>query len=58
MAINLSLFGVFYLAAVILLHMGCEPLWRIAELLGDMVPSRRVHQGRTVVVGPASANGV
>jgi len=57
-AVNASLFGGFYLAAVILLHMGCEPLWRIAELLGEMVPSRRVHQSRAVVVSPAAADGV
>jgi PST family polysaccharide transporter len=66
-AVNTSLFGVFYLAAVILLHKGCEPLWRIAELLREMVPSSRVHQGRAVVVAasrgerlatPAAADGV
>jgi PST family polysaccharide transporter len=57
-AVKASLFGVFYLAGVILLHMGCEPLRRIAELLEDMIPSRRVHQGPAVIVGPASADGV
>jgi peptidoglycan biosynthesis protein MviN/MurJ (putative lipid II flippase) len=67
MTVNASLFGVFYVAAVILLHKGCEPLWRVAELLGEMVPSRRVHQGRAVVVvashgerlaTPTAADGV
>lgn len=58
MAVNASLLGLFYLAAVVLLHMGCEPLWQIAELLGDLVPFRRVQQGRGVVVSPATADGV
>jgi hypothetical protein len=57
-AVNASLFAVFYLAAVILLHMSCEPLRRIAELLGDMVPPRRVHQAPAVIVGATAADGV
>jgi O-antigen/teichoic acid export membrane protein len=67
MAVNASLFGMFYLTAVILLHRGCEPLWRFAELLRDMAPSTRVHPDRPAVLaarhaeqlaGPAPASGV
>ena len=65
--LTISLFGMFYLTAVILLHRGCEPLWRFAELLRDMVPSTRVHPEQPAVLaarhaehlaGPAPANGV
>jgi hypothetical protein len=33
-----SLFTALYLGAVILLHGGCDPLYRFAKLLPDMVP--------------------
>ena len=36
------LFIVLYLAAVILLHQGCEPLYQVARLLRDMVLYRRL----------------
>jgi O-antigen/teichoic acid export membrane protein len=57
MAVNASLFGLFYLAAVILLHRGCEPLRRITELLRDIVPSRR-YPSADPLAGVASAEGM
>jgi len=34
------LFGILYLAAVVLLHQGCAPLYQVAGLLREMAPSR------------------
>lgn len=36
------LFGTLYLAAVILLHRGCGPLYQFARVLREMIPQRRL----------------
>ena len=49
------LFSALYLAAVIVLHGGVDPLYRFAKLLPDMVPWARLSRfapSEAVVVGP------
>jgi len=45
--VNSALFGILYLGIVILLHRGCEPLYRITRLLREMI-SVTNSRGRTV----------
>jgi len=37
------LFGILYLAAIVLLFQGCAPLYQVAALMREMVPWRRLH---------------
>jgi len=48
--IDSSLFGALYLGAVVLLYRGCEPLYQVAALLGDMVP--RGTSSRSAIAPP------
>jgi PST family polysaccharide transporter len=47
------LFGTLYLGVVILLHRGCAPLYRVADLLGEIVPWRRFSRSAPGVLSAA-----
>jgi PST family polysaccharide transporter len=49
-----SLFTVLYLGAVILLHGGCDPLYRFAKLLPDMVPWAKLSRSPALSVASGS----
>ncbi len=56
-AVNTTVFTVFYVGTVIVLHSGLDPLQRIAQLLADMVPSLTLSR-RTLAAPAPSADGV
>jgi PST family polysaccharide transporter len=50
------LFGTLYLGAVILLHRGCAPLYQVARLLREMLPSGRFSRSSSPNVAAAPLN--
>jgi polysaccharide transporter, PST family len=50
------LFGTLYLVMVIFLHRGCAPLYQVARLLREMVPSGRFSRSSPPIVAPVPLN--
>lgn len=53
-----AVFGTLYVGAVILLHRGCEPLYRVRSLLRDMIPWRSVSRNVAVLAATTSTDEI